>query len=144
MYHCCLRFYLTGRQCKAFEVFPKMSPLEHFTHTFYQSEAAEEKSASEADVIFASLEGMDAENIRRTITVCGGREASLIVLAGADQFPILSEDLEKITDVWMLPMTEEEAVFRFLRWQQTCKLEKDFWEKSQYLEAAINSVPNLV
>ena len=41
-------------------------------------------------------------------------------------------------------MSEEEIRFRFLKWQQKCKTDKDFWQTSQYLEAAINNVPNLV
>ena len=41
-------------------------------------------------------------------------------------------------------MTEEETGFRFLRWQQSYKQSKDFWETSQYLEATINNVPNLI
>lgn len=41
-------------------------------------------------------------------------------------------------------MTEEEIRFRFLRWQQTYKMSKDYWQTSHFLEATINNVPNLV
>ena len=47
-------------------------------------------------------------------------------------------------DIWMMPMSEEETQFRFLRWQQNCKLSKDLWQTSHYLEATIDNVPNLV
>ena len=31
----------------------------------------------------------------------------------------------------------EEAGFRFLRWQQTCKMSKDYWQTSHYLESTM-------
>jgi len=49
-----------------------------------------------------------------------------------------------ICDIWINPMSDEEIRFRFLRWQQTCKMSRDFWQTSQYLEAAIDNIPNLV
>ena len=32
MYYCCLRFYLTGRPCSAFESMKEILPFKHFTH----------------------------------------------------------------------------------------------------------------
>ncbi|MDE6675468.1 MAG: PAS domain S-box protein, partial [Acetatifactor sp.] len=55
-----------------------------------------------------------------------------------------TEYLPEIKDIWMLPISEEELRFRFLRWQQTCKMEKDYWETDQFLRITANSVPNLV
>ncbi len=49
-----------------------------------------------------------------------------------------------ICDIWINPMPDEEIRFRFLRWQQTCKMSRDFWQTSQYLEATINNIPNLI
>ena len=56
----------------------------------------------------------------------------------------LGEELSKIRDIWVLPMPDMEIRFRFLRWQQSFKQGKDLWEKSQFLEATINGVPNLI
>ena len=39
---------------------------------------------------------------------------------------------------------EDESRFRFIRRQRLCKERRDAWQTSQYLEAAINNVPNLV
>ena len=41
-------------------------------------------------------------------------------------------------------MTEAELKFHFLRWQEIYKLRKDHWQTSQYLDATINHVPNLI
>ena len=55
-----------------------------------------------------------------------------------------SEEFSEIKDIWMLPMSEAEIRFRFSRWQQICKMSKDFWQISHFFEATINHVPNLV
>ena len=60
MYHCHIRFYLTGGQHGIFDIIKKMSPLEHFTHEFYESGTPETPLAVSADVIFADLTGKDA------------------------------------------------------------------------------------
>ena len=46
--------------------------------------------------------------------------------------------------MWHTPLSQAELRFRFQRLQQAWKQEKDFWQTSQYLDATINSVPNLV
>ena len=56
----------------------------------------------------------------------------------------MTDKLQTVKDIWLLPMAEEEIRFRFLRWQQTYKMSKDYWQTSHYLEATINNVPNLV
>ena len=66
------------------------------------------------------------------------------MLADKEQIPILTDYLPEIKDVWTLPISDTELKFRFLRWQQTCKVSKDYWQTNQYLETAINSVPNLI
>ena len=144
MYHCHIRFYLAGGQNGMFEIIKKMSPLEHFTHEFYESGNPATSPASEADAIFAYLTGIDARKTLQSLVSAKRKDASLVLLADKDQIADLSDSFDKVDDIWVLPMEEEELSFRFLRWQQAYKKEKDHWQDSQYLEAAINSVPNLV
>ncbi|MDE6616458.1 MAG: PAS domain S-box protein, partial [Lachnospiraceae bacterium] len=144
MYHCHIRFYLAGGQNGMFEIIKKMSPLEHFTHEFYESGNPGTSPASEADAIFADLTGIDARKALQTLASAKRKDASLILLADKNQIAALSDSFDKVDDIWVLPMEDGELSFRFLRWQQAYKKEKDHWQDSQYLEAAINSVPNLV
>lgn len=144
MYHCHIQFYLTGVSCSVFEEIRKMPPLENFTHTFCWNETIARQNAAKADVIFANLQGMDPEEIRHVLEACGDGEPKLILLASAGQFSALSGHLETVRDIWIVPMTEDEIRFRFARWQQTCRTEKDFWERSQYLESTINHIPSLI
>ena len=146
MYDCRLHIYLTGHPCQAFDVIKGMPSLEHFTHIFTESDRPESGLASEADVIIANLADMDCSEALRILASDGNDGVQVILLADGGQMPLLTGDsaLDRITDIWLMPMSDEEVRFRFGRWQQNCKMSKDYWQTSQYLEATINNVPNLI
>lgn len=144
MYHCHILFYLIGQGGTAFEMIKKMPPLEHFIHMFSESESVDQLKTKKADVILASIQNMDVEEALQVLTANKKKEAELIVLADKKQIAGFTNYLSEITDVWTLPMSDEEAEFHFLRWQQTYKMSKDFWQTSQYLEATINNIPDLI
>ena len=141
MYHCHLRLYCVGRRKELFTPFQEAVPLESFTHTFLESEEPDPALAAQADVIFADLTDLDAAGALRTLSQSG---AELVALGTRDQLSQLTDLLPALTDLWPLPMSQAELCFRFQKWQRTCCQEKELWESRQYLEAAINSVPNLV
>ena len=144
MYHCQIRFYLTGHSGRMFDVIKKMAPFEHFTHEFMESEKPEEALAADADVIFVDLRDCNPEEVLHTLLSGKRKDAELILLAEREHLRVLTKELPEIKDIWILPMSEDETAFRFLRWQQTCKMSRDFWQASQFLDAAINHTPNLV
>lgn len=144
MYHCNVHFYLTGHQRKVFEIIKGMSPLAHFTHVFSESSRPDAALAAKADVILADLQDMDVLEAVDILLSARKENTELILLADKDQIMLLTDKLEGIKDIWTLPMSDEEIRFRFLRWQQTSKMSKDFWQTSHYLEATINNVPNLI
>ena len=115
MYHCHIRFYLAGGQNGMFEIIKKMSPLEHFTHEFYESGNPAASPASEADAIFAYLTGIDTRKTLQSLVSAKRKDASLVLLADKDQIADLSDSFDKVDDIWVLPMEEEELSFRFLR-----------------------------
>ncbi|MBD5118585.1 MAG: response regulator [Clostridiales bacterium] len=144
MYHCHIQFCLIGRQRAVFETIKEMPPLEHFTHTFVESERPEPALLAQADVILTDVRDMDAGKAMELLT--GGMKsgAELIVLAGGEQVPALAEVGSAIKDIWVMPMGEEEVRFRFLRWQQGYKLGKDHWQINSFLDACIDTTPNLI
>lgn len=144
MYHCHIHFYLAGSQNKVFEMLKEMSPFSHFTHTFSESIEPERALVTDADVIFAYLHNMDVQKTLQTLLSCKRKRSELILLADKEQIPLLTGFLTEINDIWITPLSEEEIRFRFLRWQQTCKMSKDFWQTNQYFEATINNIPNLI
>ena len=94
-----------------------------------------------ADVILADWRALGASRLEALLK--GKRaQAQLILLAPQGQG--LDPYLPKLQDLWHTPLSQAELRFRFQRLQQAWKQEKDFWQTSQYLEATINSVPNLV
>ena len=144
MYRCHVHFYLAGRQSTLFEFIKRMPSLDSFTHDFFESDEPDRASAAKADVILVNLQEQDAVQMLQPLISGKRKETQLILLAHKEQFPLFSDYLTEINDIWTLPMSEAEISFRFLRWQQSYKQSKDFWQTSQYLESTINSVPNLV
>lgn len=146
MYHCQINFFLSGPQCRTFEIIKQMPPLEHFIHHYLESNEQQEEPglAAKADVVLANLDGQDEVATVQALLLAKRRETKLILLADKGQASHLSEFLARIEDIWICPMSDEEIRFRYAKWQQIYKLGKDFWEKSQYLEAVINNVPNLI
>ncbi len=144
MYHCHIQFYLAGTHSRAFDLVQEMSPLEHITYEFFESKNPGIALAEQADVILANLQDMDVKETIGMLAPDGKKETKLILLADKEQIAPLEEYLSEIRDIWIMPMSDKEIRFRFLRWQQACKREKDSWQTSQFLEATINHVPNLV
>ncbi|MDE6923911.1 MAG: PAS domain-containing protein, partial [Acetatifactor sp.] len=167
MYNCHLHIYLAGQPCRAFEVIREMPPLEHFTHTFSESGSLEAAMASGADVIIADLSDQEIRTALQVLTSEENHASQIILLADKDQTDLLTKEPEflnmtetagvhhisgacdthrtgRICDIWICPMSDGEVRFRFLRWQQSCKMNRDFWQTSQYLEATINNIPNLI
>lgn len=144
MYHCHLYFYFIGSHHKIFKLIEDIPPLDHFTHDYFESKAPYETMIAKADVIVANLHDSNVDELLQLLISGKRKDADLIVLADKEQIPILTDYLPEIKDVWTLPISDTELKFRFLRWQQTCKVSKDYWQTNQYLETAINSVPNLI
>ena len=143
MYHCHLRIYLIGCQPGTIEVIKAVPPLEQFSHTFSESARPDGALADQADLILADVRALDPADAEAVLAL-GGGAAERILLADREQIPSFADRLDGIRDVWTAPMTDAELRFRFQRWQQTCKISRDYWETRQYLESTINSVPNLV
>ncbi|MBD5136761.1 MAG: response regulator [Lachnospiraceae bacterium] len=144
MYHCHINFYLTGHQCRVFDIIKGMSPLEHFTHEFFESDKPDKTLTAKANVILADLHDVDVKENLQILISGKNKDTELILLAEKNQIELVADDLSEINDIWTMPVSDEEIKFRFLRWQQTYKMSKDYWQTSQYLESTINNNPNLI
>lgn len=144
MYHCHIQFYLIGGQNGIFESLKEMTPPEHFTHVFWESDEAEGETVAQADVMFANLQGADTEKALRTLTAHKKKEAELILLVDKEQVMSLPDDLSEIEDIWLMPIPEKELRFRFSKWQRNYKLKRDLWQSTQFMSTCINSSPNLI
>ena len=143
MYHCQIRFYLLGRDRALTDAVRAMPPLERFSHVFSGSAEFDVALCADADVIIADLREADASNLLDAVLAAKREGAELLAAADRNQLPELAPFLPRMRDLWLDPAPEE-VPFRFLRWQEGFRLGKELWEKEQYLDAAINGVPNLV
>lgn len=146
MYTCNLHIYLSGRPCHTLDVIKRMPSFVNFTHIFSESDEPETDLAAQADLIIADLSNADLHHTVQILLQNRRAETQLILLADKKQMQLLCSDpmLKDITDIWITPMSDDEIRFRFLRWQETCKMSRDFLEVSHYLETTINNVPNLI
>ena len=115
MYHCHVSFYLAGSRCRAFEIIKEISPLEQFAHEFVSSDLIE-RPAAPVSVIIADVRDRDERAAAESLTGGGSSGEELILIADREQVSGLSEFLPKIKDLWIMPMSDEEVRFRFLRW----------------------------
>ena len=144
MYHCHIQFCLIGGRPGLFDPIRQAPPLNHFTHTFTQTAQPVAEEVLRADVIFADLEGLDATRTLEDLLSFRQEGTELIVIAAKEQIPQLSSHLSELDDLWTAPLSGEELHFHFLRWQQRRHERTDAWQTAQYLDATINSIPNLI
>ncbi|MDE5993578.1 MAG: PAS domain S-box protein, partial [Oscillospiraceae bacterium] len=144
MYRFCINFYLIGEENRLFDLMSEIPPLENFTHEFWRSIGVEKAAALKADVIFADMRGKDAEKEAALIVSEMKSGAELILLAEKAQLDALCGIMDSVSDIWIMPMSEWELKFRFFRWQQGFKANKDAEEMYRFWQTTINSTPNLV
>ena len=145
MYQCSAHFYLFDHKNQLQKIIKEMPPLPHFSHVFAESDSLDAELIKDADVIIADLQDMDITDSLKLLSSHRKEDAEVIICVDKQQTDILMEnDLSGITDIWNLPLSEEEIRFRFLRWQQKYKMSKDFWQTRNYLDTTISSVPDLV
>ena len=117
MDQCNIQFYWVGHRDRTFEVIEELPPLERFTHSFVSSEAPDETLTAQADVILVHLSEVGADLIRM-LTAHKKEDAWLILLADQGQLSGMLDSLPETCDIWTTPLSEEEAAFRFRRWQR--------------------------
>jgi diguanylate cyclase (GGDEF)-like protein/PAS domain S-box-containing protein len=145
MYHCEIQFYFFCCQSGLIDSIEGIEPLDNFSHTFFQSDKIEPQQASRADIIVADLQHVDVNITLRTLIACKKKGASVIVLIEKKQIAQITErQMKDVSDIWMIPMTTREMKFRFAKWQENFKTQKDLWLAQNYLDSTINSVPHLV
>lgn len=144
MYHCHVHFYLLGNTCELFDNIELLPAPKQYTYAFSKSETVHQALVQGADVILVNLVHMDAREVLQLLLQKKKEEAELIVLANREQTGCFTEYLSKIHDLWYLPMSKEESLFRLERWQQSFQMSKDLWQTSHFLDATINHIPTLI
>lgn len=141
MYHCTVNFFFSGCPDDVVKLIKTISPPEHFSYTFTQGEISDSADIKSYDVIFACPDGTSMSELM----LCKRKKGSqIILLAHKEQLTFSEEYINDVSDIWYLPLSQDELRFRFEKWQSLYKMQKDLWQTDQYLETTINSIPNLI
>ncbi len=141
MYHCNVNFYFINCPDKIIKTIKTIPPIDKFSHTFSDSLSVDINTIKKADVIFFCSGNID--DIQAVISA-KSTGSHLIILAHKDNFSLSDYFPENITDIWFLPLSESELLFRFMKWQNNYKMSKDYWLTKQYMETTMNCTPNLI
>ena len=136
MDHCRLDFYCVSCHPEVFEPIRTMPALAPFSHTFTVSGQFDPAAVAAAAVILADLRDMDGPGMLQILLSRKTESAQLILLADQEQFGPIADQLTQVTDLWIMPMTEDELRFRFLRWQQARRLSHERDALSRELDKA--------
>lgn len=144
MYHCEVCFYFAGCDTHLIQIIRTMTPPAQFTYKFEETDTLSEASAGKADVIFMNINTTGAADLNILLS-CKKADSEIILLTDKDHAATLTaNDLSEVSDLWTLPLTDNEISFHFSKWLKTYKTRKDFWLCQNYLNTTINSVPHLI
>lgn len=143
MYHCHVRFYFTGEHREVFDVIKGFEPPRNFDYAFKESAKPITEDVRNADVIVADYDDFGSAKALKDAFAEMKANVEFILLVGRDN-DIYADDLGFVSDVWTVPMSENEIKFRFLRCQKKFVYESDCWQTRQFLDATINNIPSLV
>lgn len=144
MYHCEVCFYFAGCDNNLIQIIRAMTPPARFTYKFEENDTLSEASAGKADVIFTNIITASSADLKMLLS-CKKADSEIILLTDKEHAAALTaNDLSEISDLWTLPLTDNEISFHFSKWLKTYKMRKDFWLCQNYLNTTINSVPHLI
>ncbi|MBD5129734.1 MAG: response regulator [Ruminococcaceae bacterium] len=144
MYHCRIKFYLTGSRPEIYTIIKGFAPPENYTYEFIESEKPSPADIAAADVIFADFSDYSSAEELKSAFKDMKPMAEMVLIAEKDPFFSEPADMPFVRDVWTLPLSENEIKFRFARNQERYKHRMDNWQTEQFLDAAINNIPILV
>ena len=144
MYHCSVNFCLVGLSEEAAHIVESTAPLPPFSHSYQRTAVPDAALTARADALFVDVTKHDAAAWAEELCAVKKPAATMMVIARHEQVEALEPFFNRISDIWIAPLSPAEFSYRYNHWQRGCKRYADSWETAQYLEATINSIPCLV
>ncbi len=141
MYDCTVKIYFASCSQDFIQDIKNIPALGNFCHLFFQSAEANVRLAREADLIFCGP-GLSLADSKALLEAKGPETEVLLLLERESPLPEL--ELAKVNDIWRLPMSAKELGFRFGHWQKAFKQGKDLWQSELFLNAILETSPNLI
>lgn len=141
MYHCVLKFLVcSGEPCLE-QAARKAVSREQFVHRVESCGALAEADLSEVDVLLADLPEGGSAALRAQMK----KGAVLVLCAPPERIAALSDgDLNAADGWWETPQTERLCALRIDRMLDALKFREDCWLTHNYLDTAMDSVPDMI
>lgn len=144
MYSDLTQIYLVGFPEGDVFLLGNIDPLPSLTHKIAATDTPDPEEIAKADAIFLRASARDAKNFVEKAIYHKAQNAQVVLISTNGAFSCLGALKEELFDFWADPLSTDELVFHFKRWQETRKRDVDFWETRQFLDATIDSIPSLV
>lgn len=141
MYSCDLKIFLSGIDSGLYEAIQKIKPLENFAHSVCVANSLSELKAPKSDALLINSQesGISPEAQRGF----AGPE-NLCVYCCAEPALLTESQLEAVDVVWPWPLPVPLAIKLFGNLQKELKDKKELWLTQSYLQAMLDTLPDMV
>lgn len=121
----------------------EVTPLEGFSHNFNVLEKVDEKSLKESAVIILDFDSVEPEIVKK-IDAFKVEDAALVGCFSGEKLSLLAENHHYFEQVWVKPFSKDQLQTSFSRILDRFKEQEDLLLTNQYLDALIDSLPDLI
>lgn len=147
MYHCKYVINLISKNEMIKETLSSIPALERFEHDFIMDSTPNNESVMKADLIIWDTERSPEEIQGALSFIRANKKEDAEIILSLTAFvanAITDEAFEGIDHMWIKPYSAERLGFMFKQYMKSVKMQKDSWLTSQYLDALIDGIPDLV
>lgn len=143
MYHRVLSIYIATQNSQLETFLQGVPPLNNFSHRFLSHPKIKIADLKQCRIIILDFDTVPPELLEE-IFLAKNDQASVIGCFRPDSFPILADNYHLFDQVWIQPFSENKVCTSFGRILQRVKEVEDSVLTLQYLDALIDSLPDLI
>ena len=142
MYHRSLKILIYARDKQLEDILKKVEPLKNFSHDLTTLNQINEKEIKKSSVVILD-HFPDNENLKKIYEL---KNENTLLIACVDKNNLLavSQNYSLFDHIWTKPLTKEKIQFLFEKIQTSIKGQEDFSLTQKYLDALIDSLPDLI
>lgn len=141
MYHCELSILVCGSERVLADVAQAVQPLERFEHRVSVNRAPSDEEIGTADLLLLDIGEERPSSIRRKM-----KEGAILIVSAAPESieSLPDEELDAADGWWRKPLNERLCSTRLRKVLESIKFRKDCWLTANYLDTAMDSVPDMI
>ncbi len=143
MYHRLLNIFIASQDPQLDTLLQSVQPEERFSHQFLCSPNVDETDLNDYSVIILDFETVAPESLERIEAI---KDDQVVVIGcfTSESFPILAANYHFFDQVWIKPFTANKLQASFAGILRHLKEREDTILGQKYLDALINSLPDLI